>query len=372
MSYRFKYYKVENTWEHIPVEISFQNYILKNIEILDEDGYSWIKDGKLKIDNKKLIKEGKAERFEIKLVGPIGLDELLKVIQNGFVLKIILYIDEGKPDKVSKVSDRFNVSIETPEILDTRLCMAGSDSGYEDMFLCACIRFPQQVSVTQKELETIQKSIRFSYDGRQIDFENETFAADKWRTIRASQLLNLDKLNSLENKIVSVTANFGGNIISKNIVLPEEILSSTKFEKEKKLLKDAADKAYENHPDNCNKSTAETLNILGIQDLKENMTANDQIDYMERNWETVSAYRAQNLANRGVVVVAGLKEIGHGHTAVVVPGEPVTKKNENCYVDYPMVEGGAMNVIARSKGDLSAGDVWGKLKRVRVKYYTPK
>jgi hypothetical protein len=97
--------------------------------------------------------------------------------------------------------------------------------------------------------------------------------------------------------------------------------------------------------------------------------ANDQVAYMESNWKTVTAQQAQEMANAGQPVVAGLANPGgHGHVAIVVPGDGATKPDGNF---YPNIEGGAMNTQYTSHGEKTAGDVWSKSDRGSVKYYVP-
>ena len=99
------------------------------------------------------------------------------------------------------------------------------------------------------------------------------------------------------------------------------------------------------------------------------MLANDQVAYMEENWQEVSASDAQRLANDGELVVAGLQNAsGSGHTAIVVPGSGAKKPDGNF---YPNVSGGASNPAGFSDGTRTAGDVWGTKVRGQVKYYRP-
>ena len=99
--------------------------------------------------------------------------------------------------------------------------------------------------------------------------------------------------------------------------------------------------------------------------------ANQQDDYMDKNWEAVDAKTAQERANNGDLVVAGLSDNPHGHTSIVVPGDGAVKPDGRF---YPNVEGGAMNKWARDHGtgDYTAGDVWSTTDRKNVKYYVPK
>ena len=141
-------------------------------------------------------------------------------------------------------------------------------------------------------------------------------------------------------------------------------------EARKKKLKDTADQARANNPKHCNESTAEVANAMGHPELNGKL-ANQQVDYMDKNWEAVDAKTAQERANNGDLVVAGLSDNPHGHTSIVVPGDGAVKPDGRF---YPNVEGGAMNKWARDHGtgDYTAGDVWSTTDRKNVKYYVPK
>jgi len=111
-------------------------------------------------------------------------------------------------------------------------------------------------------------------------------------------------------------------------------------------------------------------NAMGHPELNGKL-ANQQVDYMDKNWEAVDAKTAQERANNGDLVVAGLSDNPHGHTSIVVPGDGAVKPDGRF---YPNVEGGAMNKWARDHGtgDYTAGDVWSTTDRKNVKYYVPK
>jgi hypothetical protein len=132
-------------------------------------------------------------------------------------------------------------------------------------------------------------------------------------------------------------------------------------------LRDRSVAAARNNPRACNQSVAEVARGYGRNDL-DNMNANQQVDYMQQNWRTVDATTAQEMANRGDLVVAGLPGQGHGHVAVVTPGSGAVAPDGNF---YPQVTGGALNPVAYSEGDRTAGQVWSRSDRGSVQYYTP-
>jgi hypothetical protein len=138
-------------------------------------------------------------------------------------------------------------------------------------------------------------------------------------------------------------------------------------------LTDAADTAFANNPDNCSGSVAEVASTaFNITDLN-GKQANDQVTFMDANWDTVDAATAQQLANKGQLVIAGQKAAtGAGHVAVVVSGDGKTIAGNF----YPNVEGGG-GPHGQSDGTLTAGDVWPSKPtnpeyRGNVKYYVPK
>ena len=140
-----------------------------------------------------------------------------------------------------------------------------------------------------------------------------------------------------------------------------------------KALKEAADAALNKHPKSCSHSTAAVAEALGHSELT-GLNANEQVNYMEKHWKTVDAATSQSMANHGELVVAGLKDTGNGHTAVVVPGDGATKMNNNQPSFYPNVQGSSLNgpgSAGYSNGSKTAGDVWNKTDRQNVNYYAP-
>lgn len=138
-------------------------------------------------------------------------------------------------------------------------------------------------------------------------------------------------------------------------------------------LKKTADDALKKYPNACNQSTAAAAAAMGHPELN-GMNANEQVEYMAKNWQSVDAKTAQKLAEEGNLVVAGLKGDGHGHTAIVVPGDGKTKGTGDQAQFYPNVQGGALGgpgSAGYSDGSKSAGDVWNKKDRENVGYYSP-
>lgn len=132
-------------------------------------------------------------------------------------------------------------------------------------------------------------------------------------------------------------------------------------------LKANAVAAAKANPSACNQSVAQVARGYGRTDL-DGKLANEQVTHMQENWQTVDARTAQDMANRGDLVVAGLAGSGHGHVAVVTPGSGGVAPDGNF---YPNVTGGAMNPVAYSEGNKTAGQVWSRANRGSVEYFTP-
>lgn len=115
----------------------------------------------------------------------------------------------------------------------------------------------------------------------------------------------------------------------------------------------------------CNQFVTACVNELGgflPADL-----ASGLVDHMQKNWIEVTREAAIELASRGEVVVAGLKERGRsGHVAFVIGGYQ-TKANKR----YPLVYGTSSG-SAHSRGTRSVREVWGGAKADRVQYFVPR
>ena len=107
------------------------------------------------------------------------------------------------------------------------------------------------------------------------------------------------------------------------------------------MLADRARQAAIAHSTDCADSVAQVANEYDITDLN-GLRANAQVQQMiDAGWTTVSAEKAQRIANHGELVIAGrANPDGHGHVAVVVPGEMVLSGDRNY---YPLVAGGAID-----------------------------
>ena len=119
----------------------------------------------------------------------------------------------------------------------------------------------------------------------------------------------------------------------------------------------------------CNYSVQAMAKFMGhpLPDLQ----ANELVEYMSKNWNSVSPEKAQVLANNGVLVVAGAfnTNAGHsGHVAVVYPGGGKTVSGEF----FPQLIGGAQRAAGYSAGEKTANQVFGRQSwRDKVGYWTP-
>lgn len=82
---------------------------------------------------------------------------------------------------------------------------------------------------------------------------------------------------------------------------------------------------YQPHPDagvtHCNGFVNEVCQNMGYKGF-EGLLANEMIELMRRDgaWSEIPMERAQDMANAGSLIVAGLAEEPHGHVCVICPG----------------------------------------------------
>lgn len=154
-------------------------------------------------------------------------------------------------------------------------------------------------------------------------------------------------------------------------------------------LKKISIEAAKNNQDNCSGSIREAANKLGfdlsiktvaeglgVSAKKGGSSANDQIDYMNSKWKTLTLEEAVQLAGEGKFVVAGLKATRNGHVAVVLPGGKTHPKTGSTI--WPYLAGGALDSQnpgrpgrAYSEGDKTVRQVFPVKKLDQVKYFTP-
>jgi len=97
-------------------------------------------------------------------------------------------------------------------------------------------------------------------------------------------------------------------------------------------LLDAIHLAF-NHPEyapavgvtHCNQYVNEVCTTYGFKDL-DGKVANEICDLLATHpqWVEISLERCQELANEGTLIIAGIKEEGHGHVNIICPGKPKT------------------------------------------------
>lgn len=133
-----------------------------------------------------------------------------------------------------------------------------------------------------------------------------------------------------------------------------------------KALVDTALRAYTLHPDFGHQSTAEVAHTYGHREF-DGLSANAQVVALRSRWREVDAARAIALAGRGTLVIAARAGEGNsGHTAIVLPGDPMMADGR----PWPLVCGGGLP-MRRSDGSLSAWNVWTPRERAQVRYFTP-
>lgn len=75
----------------------------------------------------------------------------------------------------------------------------------------------------------------------------------------------------------------------------------------------------------CNQFVNEVATGCGFKGFA-GLMANQIVDLISNNdqWSEVSVDKAQDLANEGTLIVAGIKAEGHGHVNVICPGKQKT------------------------------------------------
>lgn len=127
-------------------------------------------------------------------------------------------------------------------------------------------------------------------------------------------------------------------------------------------LIDAILDAYDNagflpNPDgttHCNQAVQAVLKTLGYG-MMEGMTADQMVDFLQKSqeWSDVSIEKAQEMANQGSILIAGLSSTelnqGHGHVVVLRPGRAVYSGKWSTNQCPRVLNVGIENFIARGK-----------------------
>lgn len=127
-------------------------------------------------------------------------------------------------------------------------------------------------------------------------------------------------------------------------------------------LIDAICDAYDNQawapqPDGttfCNMGVTAIANAMGCKDF-DGKTADEIVAFLasDSDWSPVPLEKAQELANQGSLLVAGLdsKTLGqaHGHVVVLRPGKPVYSGKWSTNLCPRVLNIGAENFLARAK-----------------------
>jgi hypothetical protein len=211
----------------------------------------------------------------------------------------------------------------------------------------------------------------------QSDTDNRETVAPRSDDSSLSNIDDLQSRNAESDKLMCIPRNASELIPNpenhaSNIV--SEKIGDNRYEFSADHVKSIAAEAARNNFKNCSGSVREAAQKLGIE--LRGSQANDQVKFMEKNWNSVGMEEAKQLAERGNFVVAGLEKSGHGHIAVVVDGDGVIKEGRV----WPNIAGGSLGnkeAIEKpghpySEGGNTIRDAWGKASRNMVKFYTPK
>lgn len=150
-------------------------------------------------------------------------------------------------------------------------------------------------------------------------------------------------------------------------------------------LKAACDAAYVKNPKSCSNSVWDVIRAM-VDPNQPYMQANALVDWMEKNWKEVDLDAGAELAQKGVVVVGGLKSTGNGHVIVIYPGPkqasggyPYPYKGKTLTLSshgkYPPAMSTSLGAWpgAMSDGDKTVWDAFGKDEAfAKVKFWTPK
>lgn len=150
------------------------------------------------------------------------------------------------------------------------------------------------------------------------------------------------------------------------------------------LLKAACDNAYLKNPKSCSNSVWDVIKAM-VNPQEPYRTANVLIDYLSKNWKEVTVDEGSELAQKGIVVVGGLKATPNGHVIVMYPGPKIDSGG------YAYPSGGKQALMrahgkfppamstslgswpgAMSDGDKTVWDPWANASFASVKFWTPK
>jgi hypothetical protein len=108
-------------------------------------------------------------------------------------------------------------------------------------------------------------------------------------------------------------------------------------------LQAACDNAFIKNPKSCSNAVWDVIRAMVSSD-EPYRTANALVDHMDKNWTEVTLDKGLELANQGIVVVGGKKELTNGHVVVIYPGPKQASGG------YPISFGGK-TIVARSHGN---------------------
>lgn len=150
-------------------------------------------------------------------------------------------------------------------------------------------------------------------------------------------------------------------------------------------LQAACDNAYIKNPKSCSNAVWDVTRAI-VDPKEPYRTANALVDYMGANWTAVTLDDGLALANKGVVVVGGKKELTNGHVVVIYPGEkqasggyPISFGGKTIIArshgNYPLAMSTSLGswIGAMSDGNRTVWDAWGNDQNfAKVKFWTPR
>jgi hypothetical protein len=142
-------------------------------------------------------------------------------------------------------------------------------------------------------------------------------------------------------------------------------------------LREVAQEAFTKNPGNCSGAVYYVITHL-VDSQAQYHQANELMQIVSipgSGWKQVNSMEeAVQLADQGIVVIAGLADIeaGHfGHVVVVLPGGKIPSINRK-EISAPVMSTSLSNYPgAISNGDKTVYDVWGRKKIQMVTYWTP-
>lgn len=194
-------------WDPIAVDLK------REFEIEDAPGYSWLRDGKIRIvpGSKKLIEARRAAQFELELSDRVSLEDILAVKQEVHI-RLTLHPDRkavapGVPvaADVPPVSSICPIHLPFPAAIETELDYFGpAGDGKDGVYILARIQ-PWVPLTDSARLARYQKSLVFAQKSGQVVLEQPPRIDGQWRRVRAYPLPGMEHLAREQNNIVEIS-----------------------------------------------------------------------------------------------------------------------------------------------------------------------